>query len=62
MVSRMFYPNAITEDGQRLSTYDGFLKLSDATNQFSIWEDHYGYKLKEVWISDYENGREKVIK
>ena len=57
-MSRMYWANAITEDGQRLTTYDGCLTYTEAIRQFCIWRDHYGYRMKETWIAEYENGKE----
>lgn len=54
----LYWANAITEGGQRLSTYNGDKTYGEAMQQFCIWQDHYGYKLKEMWIAEYENGKE----
>lgn len=54
----LYWANAITEDGEKLFTCDGCLTCSEAMSQFSIWRDHYGYRLKEMWIQEYENGKE----
>ena len=54
----MYWANAITEDGQRLTTYEGCKTYTEAIQQFSIWRDHYRYRMKEMWIAEYENGKE----
>ena len=49
-MAAFYYPMAITEEGEKLFTYDSVLTVEKALQQFSIWENHYGYKLKEAWI------------
>ena len=51
-----YYPMAYTVDGETLFTYDSTTK-EKALKQFSIWEDHYGYKIKEAWLQDSNGNR-----
>ena len=56
----VYWANAITEDGERLFTYDGCLHLSEAMGIFKSWGE-CGFKLKTAWISVYEDGKEVRI-
>ena len=29
----------------------------EAMQQFSVWQDDYGYKLNDMWITEYEDGK-----
>ena len=49
-MAAFYYPIAITEDSEKLFTYDSVSTVEKALQQFSIWENHYGYTLKEAWI------------
>ena len=61
MVSRMLYwANAIAEDGTGLFTYEGCLNLSEAISIFDGW-NKCGYRIKEAWVSTYENGKETRV-
>lgn len=55
-----YWPMAITEDGERLFTYDNVSTKEKAVNQLSIWENHYGYKIKTAWI-DCANGQRIAV-
>lgn len=55
-----YWPKATTEDGEKLFTYDSVVTKEKALNQFSIWADHYGYKIKEAWIERTDGKRIKV--
>ena len=52
-----FWPMAVTSDGEKLFTYDSVFTLKKALEQFSIWEDHYGYKIKEAWVERTDGKR-----
>ena len=45
-----YWPMAITEDGQTLFTHESARSISECIDQFEIWENHYGYKIKEAWF------------
>ena len=45
----LYWPNAVTEDGQQLFTYDAALTMEKALYQFFIWDD-MGYKIKSAYI------------
>ena len=45
-----FWPCAITEDGEKLFTQDAARSEEECIKQFEIWENHYGYKIKDAWI------------
>lgn len=55
-----YWPMAITEDGEKLFTYDSLFTIEKALNQFSIWEDHYNYNIKEAWIERTDGKRIEV--
>lgn len=55
-----YWPMAIKEDGEKLFTYDSLCTIEKAMNQFSIWEDHYNYNIKEAWIERTDGKRIKV--
>lgn len=44
-----YWPNAITESGERLFTTDSTSK-DKCFRQFEIWENSYNYVLSEAWI------------
>jgi len=52
-----YWPRAVTEDGEQLFTYDSVFTKEKALNQFSIWQDHYGYKITEAWIDTTDGKR-----
>ena len=56
-----YWPMAITEDGQKLFTYESATSISECVNQFEIWENHYHYKIKEAWI-DHDGKRTYYVK
>lgn len=49
MNTTLYWPNAITDDGRQLFTYEAALTLEKALYQFFIWED-MGYKIKSAYI------------
>lgn len=53
----IYWANAVTDDGTRLTTYDGCQTYAEAMQQFVIWQNDYKYKLKEMWIAEYEDGK-----
>ena len=53
----LYWANAVATDGTGLTTYEGCATYAEAMQQFSIWKDHYGYKMKEMWIAEYEDGK-----
>lgn len=55
-----FWPLATTENGEKLFTYDSVFSVKKAMDQFSIWEDHYGYKIKDAWIERTDGKRIRV--
>lgn len=55
-----FWPNAVTDDGQKLFTYECVPTIRKALKQLSIWENHYGYKIKTAWI-DCANGQRIAV-
>lgn len=57
-----FHPCATTEDGTYLFTYNSVTRIDKALNQFSIWEDWYGYQIKEAWIDQTDGKRIEVEK
>lgn len=57
-----YCPMAVTQDGEKLFTYDSVLTQEEALRQFSIWEDHYGYKIKEAWIDRTDGKRIEVAR
>lgn len=50
-----YWPMAITENGDRLFTYESVRHKKDALRQFEIWTT-IGYKIKTAWI-DCANGK-----
>ena len=56
--TEVYYPMAITDSKsimeQNLYISDGMTDLDKALNQFSIWEEHYGYKIIDAWIDIYD--------
>lgn len=56
-----YWPHAVTEDGEKLFTYDSLFTLGKALEQFSIWQDHYKYKIKEAWIDTTDGKRISVV-
>ncbi|MGN0706605.1 MAG: hypothetical protein ACI4JC_01215 [Faecalibacterium sp.] len=52
-----FWPIAITEKGEKLFTSNSLFTMEKALEQFSIWEDHYGYKIKKAWIERTDGKR-----
>lgn len=55
-----YWPMAITENGEKLFTYDSVFTVEKALEQFSIWADHYDYKIKEAWIERTDGKRIEV--
>lgn len=47
---KQYWPMAITEDGEKLFTYESALTFGKAEKQFDIWQNHYKYKLAARWI------------
>ena len=47
---KQYWPMAITEDGEKLFTYESALTFDEAERQFDIWQNHYKYKLVARWI------------
>ena len=54
---KLYWACAKTADLELLSTYDSCMSIEEAGEQFYVWEDEYGYKLTEMWISEYEDGK-----
>lgn len=52
---KLYWANAKTADLEILSTYNGCMTYESALSQFGIWAE-YGYRLKEMWITEYEDG------
>lgn len=40
-----------------LFTQSNAMTLEKAVQQFSIWEDHYGYTIKEAWVDVVDDGK-----
>lgn len=60
-----FYPMATATDNghpTNLFTYDSVTSIEKALNQFSIWEDGYGYQITEAWIHRTDGKRIDVEK
>lgn len=53
---RIYYPNAMTDDLERLTTTAGFLTVRDASCQFGIWREDYGFVLDKMWIQEFDDG------
>lgn len=51
MVETLYWPNARTTQGEHLFTTTAALSPEEALEQFSIWEDGYGYTIEEAWIT-----------
>ena len=62
MAIESYWPKAITKDGAELFTYDSTFTKEQALNQFDIWENSYGYQIKEAWITDADGKRIDVKK
>ena len=45
-----YWPMAITENGEKLFTYNSVHSIRRALQQFSIWQDNYGYKIRTALI------------
>lgn len=52
----LYYPNAVTTDGEQLFTYEPAHSLGKALIQFDIWSEHYQYDIEKAWIVRMENG------
>ena len=52
----MYHPMAET-DNETLFVHDGINTVSDALKQFDIWENDYGYQIREAWINVYDSGQ-----
>lgn len=56
--TEVYYPMATTDSKsileQNLYISDGTTDLDKALNQFSIWEEHYGYNIIDAWIDIYD--------
>ena len=50
-----YWPGAITEDGQKLFTYEAAQSISECIDQFNIWREHYHYDFDEAYID--HNGK-----
>ena len=44
------WPNAVTDTGEKLFTYDSCDSVEECLKQFDIWENHYHYKIADAWI------------
>lgn len=51
----IYHPMAVTDKGTQF-VYDGMSTVSEALEQFDIWENDYGYQIREAWIDVYESG------
>ncbi len=53
---RIYYPNAMTDDLEHLTTTEGFLTVGDASYQFGIWREDYGFILNKMWVQEFDDG------
>ena len=49
----LYWPMAITDDGEKLFTTDAAFSVDECFEQFDIWANHYHCNIKEAWIDTY---------
>ena len=60
-----FWSMAVTNDGEKLHTYDSCFNEIDTLKVFEVWEQGYHHNLKEMWVrvvNEDAGEEERIIK
>ena len=49
----LYWPMAMTKDGEKLFTQDAATSAEECYKQFDIWQNHYHYDIKEAWFDKH---------
>ena len=53
----LYWPNAVTEDDQKLFTSDGMATFEEAVNQLEILENSFKHRIAKAWIGTSDGKR-----
>lgn len=51
---KLYWPMAITTDGEKLFTYEPALTEEGAIRQIDFWKNEYGFQIERAWVDEKE--------